>query len=119
MPRSLGLYFSDIKSAADYILRRTSRLDKSGYEQDEDLRFAVERQFTIIGEALSQMKQHYPSVMKELHETQKIIGFRNILVHQYSTVDNDDVWSLIQLKLPHLRNQAASLLERVERGEVS
>lgn len=54
MPRSLRAYLWDIEQAADDILSFTQGKQLHDYETDSMLRAAVERNFEIIGEALSQ-----------------------------------------------------------------
>jgi uncharacterized protein with HEPN domain len=44
-------------------------------------------------------------------EARKIIDFRNVVVHEYATVDDEEVWSAIQSKLPAFRNQIAALIQ--------
>lgn len=110
MPRSLALYFQDLLSASDSIFRFTAGMDRKAYEDNDLVQAAVERCFSIIGEALAQMRRHYPAVMHQIEDSGKIIAFRNVLMHMYSSVDNDDVWSAIESKLPEFRMQVAKLM---------
>jgi len=74
------------------------------------LRAAVERNFEIIGEALSQAVRHFPAVADRVTDEEQIISFRNRLIHGYATVSNALVWEIVQKKLPVLRMEVASLL---------
>jgi uncharacterized protein with HEPN domain len=114
MLRSLNLYLSDLADAADDIVVFTSGLTYPEYERDRLVRAAVERKFEIIGEALSQVRRHYPEFMIRVDESSKIIDFRNYLIHQYSTVDHEAVWAAVESKLPAFRKQIARLLLEVE-----
>jgi uncharacterized protein with HEPN domain len=38
--------------------------------------------------------------MRKIEDASKIIGFRSVMAHQYSSVDPDDVWSAISSKIP-------------------
>ena len=67
------------------------------------LRSAVERQFGIIGEALSRLAKDSPEVVARIPDHGKIIGFRNILVHGYASVDDRIVWGVIEIHLASLR----------------
>lgn len=40
----------------------------------------------------------------------QIIGFRNVLVHGYDTIDDQIVWRVVEQDLPILRQQAETLL---------
>ena len=75
------------------------------------LRAAVERQFEIVGEALSQLARVDKDVASMISEYRRIIAFRNILVHGYADVDDRLVWDIIETKLPALRREVAALLE--------
>jgi uncharacterized protein with HEPN domain len=71
---------------------------------------AIERQFEIIGEAFAGLRRRAPEVAAMVPDISQIIGFRNILVHAYDTVDAGEVWSTIQNDLPRLRSAVADLL---------
>lgn len=60
MPRRLQVYLWDIQQAADDILRYCQDKQLSDYQNDSMLRAAVERNFEIIGEALSQAQRFFP-----------------------------------------------------------
>ncbi len=114
MPRSLVLYFQDLLKASDAIFRFTAGMDRQAYEDNDLVQAAVERCFSIIGEALTQMRHHYPAVMQQIEDSKKIIAFRNVLMHNYPSVDNDDVWSAVESKLPAFRAQIAALINDPE-----
>ena len=46
----------------------------------------------------------------------KIIGMRNILVHDYFEIDTEVVWSVIQNDIPNLRGQIETLIEKLSDG---
>ncbi|MBW4040392.1 MAG: DUF86 domain-containing protein [Acidobacteria bacterium] len=117
MPRSLALYFDDLLKASDSIFRFTAGMDRTAYEDNDLVQAAVERCFSIIGEALAQMRRHYPAAMQQIEDSKKIIAFRTVLMHMYSTVDNDDVWSAIQSKLPAFRRQVIALIDDIGPAE--
>ena len=81
------------------------------YERDAMLRAAVERQFELIGEALSQLARVDEVLVARISEYQRIIAFRNVLVHQYAHVDNRLVWDVLETNLPALAGEIESLLE--------
>jgi len=75
------------------------------------LRSAVERQFEIIGEALTQLAKLDEALAAHISEYRRIIAFRNILIHGYAEVDDRLVWDIIKTKLPTLRQQVEALLK--------
>ena len=101
------------------ILQATKRLDDfsrdkafKDYEADALLRSAVEGQFEIIGEALRRLAKEDPATASHIHEHERIIAVRNILIHGYADVDDRVVWDVLQKKLPTLLREVEALLER-------
>lgn len=74
------------------------------------LRSAVERQFEIIGEALSQLTKIAPQLAAQIPDLPRIVAFRNILIHGYAVVDNEIVWRAAQENLPELAANLQKLL---------
>ena len=115
MPRSLQAYLWDIDRAAGDILTFTHGKHLENYENDAMLRAAVERNFEVIGEALSQAVKFFPQMAGRVTDEQPIIAFRNRLIHGYATVRHALVWDIVQTKLPKLKEEVAQLLR--EAGE--
>lgn len=80
------------------------------YENDLMLRSACERQFEIIGEAMTRLRDRHADVFEKLEQGRLIIAFRNRLIHGYDTVDSEIVWDVIENKLPQLQRTADALL---------
>jgi uncharacterized protein with HEPN domain len=110
MRRDPRVYLYDIRQAADFILQFTSGRTFQDYANDPILRSAVERQFEIIGEALSQLSRVDPDLAEHIDDRPQIIGLRNALIHGYSVVDDATVWDAVQVGLPALRHTAGALL---------
>ena len=105
-------YLADIDAAAGRIARFTQGKQFAQYLNDEILRSAVERQFGIVGEALSRLVKDSPEIAAAIPDHAKIVGFRNILVHGYASVDDRLVWGVIENHLQPLREAVATLLAR-------
>ncbi len=103
-------YLFDIQRAADRIIRFCAKKQFEDYRSDELLRSAVERQFEIIGEALSRLIKNDPEIAARIPEHHRIIAFRNILIHGYATVDDQIVWGVVESYLPALRESVTVLL---------
>lgn len=50
------------------------------------------------------------AVAARIGEYQRIIAFRNVLIHAYNNVDDLLVWGVVESKLPALRQDVAALL---------
>ena len=75
------------------------------------LRAAVERQFEIIGEAISQLARVDEKIVDEIGHYKRIIAFRNVLIHRYVDVDDRLVWNVVETNLPTLVRDIQALLE--------
>lgn len=71
------------------------------YESDLKTRFAVERNFEIIGEAASRISEDYKLSHPEI-EWRILKDFRNFFIHEYFGINNEIVWDTIQIRLPGL-----------------
>ena len=72
----------------------------------------VERSFIIIGEAITRLETHHPDIASQISDYRDIIGFRIVLVHRYSEIRNQELWEIIQHKLPTLLTEITALLEQ-------
>jgi uncharacterized protein with HEPN domain len=100
----------DVRQAAELIFQFSAEKSFAEYDDDALLRSAIERQFEIIGEALSRLAKVDPGVIVGLPDTARVVAFRNILVHGYDVVDNHVVWDIIQRYLPPLHERVQTLL---------
>ena len=73
---------------AELIAQFTACKTLTDYTNDPMLCAAVERKFEIIGEALAQLSKVDPPTAARISERKRIIAFRNILIHGYSSVDD-------------------------------
>jgi uncharacterized protein with HEPN domain len=110
-------YLYDIARAAASALSFVSGKSFANYAADAMLCSAVERQLEIVGEALAQLARTDPATASKISEYQRIIAFRNILIHGYAEIDHRIVWNVLELKLPVLRHEAEALLSAEQPSE--
>ena len=103
-------YLEDIREAGRTVLEATAGRTLDDYLADKLLRLAVERCFEIIGEALHQVADRDPETVARITDYRRIIGFRNVLIHGYSIVNHERVWSTIVDDLPKLLSEVETLL---------
>ena len=84
------------------------------YEQDRQLRRSVEREFEIIGEALVRLARTCPEEAARVGQLQRIVGFRNRIIHGYDAIDHATVWGVIAGHLPQLLAEVEALLKDVD-----
>jgi uncharacterized protein with HEPN domain len=85
------------------------------YERDRQFRRAVEREFEIIGEALNRLTQAAPTTAARIEALNRIVSFRNRIIHGYDAVDDATVWGVVESHLPRLVAEVEALLR--EAGE--
>jgi uncharacterized protein with HEPN domain len=78
------------------------------YTVDVKTKSAIERQLGIIGEAVKRIKDIDPQELIQFHND--IIGFRNILIHNYDGIDDSIVWAIIKQDLTLLKEEVAKKL---------
>ena len=98
-------YLFDIQTACRKLLRFTANKRFDHYREDDVLLSAVERQFEIIGEAISQLARIDSEAALGISERGRIIAFRNILIHGYAVIDDTVVWDIVETKLPALARE--------------
>lgn len=75
------------------------------------MRSSVEREFIIIGEAMAALSRLAPETFDAITHARRIVDFRNLLTHEYPTVDDAIVWAIVEADVPVLRRQCAILLD--------
>jgi len=100
-------YLSDILQAIDLIESFTSDIkDFNHYLSDLKTQSAVERQLSIIGEAVNKYEKLIPE--SPLSNARKIVGFRNRLIHTYNAIDQSIIWAIIKNHLVPLKKEVSS-----------
>ena len=100
----------DILQAAEEIQDFVRGMDFNSYQNSPVTQRAVERDFEIIGEALNRIKKIDERLLRKVSEHDRIIGFRNILIHGYDVVDEMIVWKAISNHLPILVKEIKEIL---------
>ncbi|MDH3258929.1 MAG: DUF86 domain-containing protein [Deltaproteobacteria bacterium] len=109
--RVLALLY-DVKSACERTERFVEGKTLGNYLSDELLRSAVERQFVIMGEALSRASRIMPELEENITDFKKIVGLRNILVHGYAVVEDEVIWGIVETYVGKLKKEAETLLKK-------
>lgn len=110
MPLKPQLYLADILRAGQALNEFTIGKTFEDYQASLLLRFAVERQLEIVGEALNQLLIHAPEFENRFKYRRQIKGFRNVLAHEYMAIDNALVWGILEVHLPELLSEAQVLM---------
>lgn len=104
-------YIFDILQACNHINQFTAGKNFDEYTSDILLKSAVERQFAIIGEALSKVKKEEPNLLDQIRESEKIIAFRNVVVHGYDIISDQMVWDIVSTKIDNLIEDCKQIID--------
>lgn len=105
-------YLHDIVSAASSIKKFIEDVHYEEFINNLLVRSAVERQFEIIGEALTRIYRHDQAIADQIPKLRDIIDFRNVIAHGYDVIDHEIVWDIIQNHLPELTKKCHDILEK-------
>jgi uncharacterized protein with HEPN domain len=83
------------------ILVYIQRKNYTDFLRDDLLKDAVERNLTIFGEAARKLSDQFKDENPDIPWS-RIIGLRNILVHEYEDIDYDEIWEIMTTHLPTL-----------------
>jgi uncharacterized protein with HEPN domain len=100
----------DIVQSCEAIAAFLTGVDRHRFLTERLLRSAVERELSIIGEAVGQLLQRHPTVATRISDAARIRSFRNVLIHDYDAVITDVVWRIATVSVPLLRLEAQELL---------
>jgi uncharacterized protein with HEPN domain len=103
-------YLYDIKNSIISIEEYLGeKRDFNVYLSDKMLRRAIEREFEIIGEAMSRILKIDPDF--SISSKRQIISMRNRVIHGYDKIDDEIVWGTIQRHLPKLKIEIEEYLD--------
>jgi uncharacterized protein with HEPN domain len=102
------LRFSDMYEAITKIEKYTSAGNQS-FSGDELVQVWVVHYLQILGEAARGVSQDSQKKYSRI-PWGKIIGFRNILVHHYFAINPDELWAVVEINLPPLKNELEEIL---------
>ena len=95
--RHVSLYIIDIFIAINKIQRYTQKFDNAEDFKWSELDWdATIRELEIIGEATNNLIK---SQILKNDKYRKIVDFRNVIIHGYFGIDEDEVWNVIKDKL--------------------
>jgi uncharacterized protein with HEPN domain len=103
--RDIIAHIYDIIEACDSIASALVGISFETLVATREKRPAVERKFILIGEATSVLAKFWPDSFKHLSDGRKAIGFRNILTHNYASVDQGTVYETALQDVPKPRRE--------------
>jgi len=108
--RDSNIYLKDILQSIKKIEKYTKGITLSKFKKNSLVKDAVLRNLGVIGEAARRV---LPLVQNDIQDVDwsKIIGLRNILIHEYFGVDDEIIWDVVVGKLPQLKQAVTKYLK--------
>ena len=109
MDNRINAWLEDIERCIDEIFEFLPT-ERNFFEYQKDLKTkkAVERNIEIIGEAVNRIVKS-EIVDWQITNAQKIIGTRNRIIHEYDTISDEIIWTIIIKELPKLKDEISVL----------
>ncbi len=94
-------------------------MNKVDFENNEMVIDAVLRNLELIGEASKRLSNEFINKYSNI-PWKKIIGLRNIVIHEYSDVDIDIIWDIVTKNIPETKENIQEIYNELldEKKEV-
>jgi uncharacterized protein with HEPN domain len=63
---------------------------------------------------LNLLSKSEPALARQVPDLERIVAFRNLLIHGYAAVDHARVWAIANELLPVLRETVSEMLDKLE-----
>lgn len=111
--RDARLLLQDMLESLEKIERYTAGLTFERFAQDDRTVDAVVRNLEVIGEAARQIPSEVRERCPEV-PWRRVIGLRNVVVHEYFAVDVEIVWTVVRQSLPELKEALRRMMAELE-----
>ena len=92
------------------MLEFTAGISYYDFENNKLIRFAVERQLLVIGEAANHVSKNCREECEEI-QWAKIVGLRNFIAHDYGDILTVRIWKIVTENVKELRDILKSKIE--------
>lgn len=112
MDNKINAWLEDILKSIDEIYTFLPE-KKNFFEYQSDLKTkrAVERNVEIIGEAVNRIVKSNNADF-EITNAKNIIGTRNRIAHEYDSISDEVIWTIILRELPKLKVEIIEIIHR-------
>jgi uncharacterized protein with HEPN domain len=110
------LYLNDILEAIRDIEQIVGGRDLNDVLGDVAARRGVLHALMVIGEAVARIPTDFRDRYPET-PWRRIVGFRNVVVHEYFALDWAIVWEALTVDLPVLQQQVEQIVQREFQGD--
>ena len=75
--------------------------------------YAIMKNVEIVGEAANMLTRDFRETNTEL-PWREIIGMRNVLVHGYANISNEQLWSAVKDDIPIIKNAVNNYMNNID-----
>ncbi|MCL1942852.1 MAG: DUF86 domain-containing protein [Candidatus Azobacteroides sp.] len=110
MDERIEKWLYDIQFAIEEIERFFENSEKifNNFKQNIMLKRAIERNLEIISEATNRILARDPEI--EISNARKIVNLRNLVIHSYDSISDENIWAIVINNLPALKKETQKLL---------
>ena len=110
MDERVEKWLYDIKFAIEEIDSYFENINKTfgEFKQNLMLKRAIERNLEIIGEAANRILARNPDI--EITNARKIVNLRNLIIHSYDSISDENIWAIVIKNLPELKKEIDQLI---------
>jgi len=101
----------DMRNYAQDAIELLGDLSEDEFLADKRTRYAVIRALEVIGEAAAQTGRSTLAEFAHDIVWKEIIGMRNVLIHQYSGIEDRNVYKTVKQSLPEFLDKLNKLLD--------
>lgn len=113
--RDYILFMEDILTMIEKVERYTQEKSFEDFSKDEMAIDAVIRNFEIIGEAANNIPKEIQRKYSYV-EWKEMIGFRNVIIHDYFGINLKTVWNTAKNNMPLLKEHIIKMKESYEQS---
>jgi len=111
--RTSKLFVEDMLTAMEKVERYTKELNYDSFVANEMAVDAAMRNLLVIGEAAKNIPEEIRAKYSDI-PWKRMIGLRNITIHEYFGVDLSIVWEIVSKNLPETKTKIVALLENLD-----
>ncbi len=111
MKKDPKILLFDILDSIEKIEKYTKNISKNKFFNDLQIQDAVIRRIGIIGEAAKGLPILFRNKYSDI-PWKEITGTRDIIIHDYSGIDVDLMWKIVNKDILKLKKQIAELLKK-------
>ena len=112
MKKDVKIFLEHILESINLIEEYIKDKSKSDFLESTQFQDSVIRRIEVIGEAIKNIPEEIKKTYTDI-PWKKIIGMRDILIHQYFGVDLKLTWEVIEEDLPELKKQIISIKNQI------